>query len=163
MREELIKATRLVPTSVVLLSVGAEGNQDVMTATAMFVAENVPLLMISVSKNSTCYELIEKTGELALNVASNEQVGLAKKVGSTHGRDVDKFKEFGINIEKGSKIGSPLIKGSFASLECKVITSMPVTSYMVYLVEVVAFKADESLTPVGWLKDRYFSLGKAAG
>ena len=34
---------------------------------------------------------------------------------------------------------------------------------LVYLVEVVAFKADESLTPVGWLKDRYFSLGKAAG
>ena len=163
MREELIKATRLVPTSVVLLSVGTEENQDVMTATAMFVAENVPLLMISVSKNSTCYDLIEKTGELALNVASNEQVGLAKKVGSTHGRNVDKFKEFGINVEKGTKIGSPLIQGSFASLECKVITSMPVTSYMVYLVEVVAFKADESRTPVGWLKDRYFSIEKEAG
>jgi len=162
MREELIKATRLVPTSVVLLSVGAEKSQDVMTATAMFVAENVPLLMISVSKNSTCYDLIEKTGAFALNVASREQVGLAKKVGSTHGRDVDKFKEFGIKAEKGSKIASPLIQGSYANLECKVITSMSVTNYMVYLVEVVAFKVDESLTPVGWLKDKYFSMEKEA-
>jgi flavin reductase (DIM6/NTAB) family NADH-FMN oxidoreductase RutF len=162
MREELNKATRLVPCSVILLSVGTEEEQDAMTATAMFVAEDVPLLMISVSKNSTCYELIEKTGELVLNVASTDQVGLAKKVGATHGRDVNKFKEFGIDVEKGSKIGSPLIKGSFANLECKVITSMPVTSYMVYLVEVVAFKQDDSQTPVGWLADRYFSLDKEA-
>ncbi len=31
-----------------------------------------------------------------------------------------------------------------------------------YLVEVVAFKQDDSQTPVGWLADRYFSLDKEA-
>ena len=162
MTEDLIGATRLVPCSVVILSTGSEGNQDAMTATAMFVAEDVPLLMISLSKESTCHELLERSGECALNVASVEQAGLAKKVGSTHGRDIDKFKTFEIGVEKGTHIGSPLIKGAFANLECKVITSLPVTTYMLYLVEVVAFKKNDTLTPLVWHKDRYFSLDKEA-
>ena len=160
MSDDLIEATRLVPCSVVMLSTGGEGNRDVMTATAMFVAEDLPLLIISVAKESKCYELLERTGECALNVASAEQAGLVKKVGSTHGREVDKFKAFGINVEKGTRIGSPLIKGAFANLECKVITSLPVTTYMLYLVEVVACKVDDTLTPIAWHKDRYFSLDK---
>ena len=162
MTEDLIGATRLVPCSVVILSAGSDGNQDAMTATARFVAEDSPLLIISLSKESTCYELLERTGECALNVASADQVGLVKKVGSTHGRDVDKFKTFEIDVEKGTRIGSPLIKGSFANLECKVITSLPVTTYMLYLVEVVAFKKDDTRTPLAWHKDRYFSLDKEA-
>jgi len=162
MTDDLINATRLVPCSVVILSTGSEGCQDAMTATAMFVAEDLPLLIISLSKESTCHELLERTGECVLNVASVEQAGLAKKVGSTHGRDVDKFKTFEIEVEKGTRIGSPLIKGAFANLECKVITALPVTTYMLYLVEVVAFKKDDKLTPMAWHKDRYFSLDKEA-
>jgi flavin reductase (DIM6/NTAB) family NADH-FMN oxidoreductase RutF len=126
----------------------------------MFVSEDLPLLVISVAKGNTCYELIERTGECALNLASTEQAGLVKKVGSTHGRDVDKFKTFEIEAEKGTRIDSPLIKGSFANLECKVITSLPVTTYMLYLVEVVACKKDDTLAPMAWHKDRYFSLDK---
>jgi flavin reductase (DIM6/NTAB) family NADH-FMN oxidoreductase RutF len=162
MTDDLITATRLVPCSVVILSTGSEGNQDAMTATAMFVAEDLPLLIISLSKESTCHELLERTGECALNVASVEQAGLAKKVGSTHGRDVDKFKTFEIEVEKGTRIGSPLIKGAFANLECKVITSQPVATYMLYLVEVVACKTNDALTPIVWHKDRYFSLDREA-
>lgn len=162
MTDDLIDATRLVPCSVVLLSTGSEEHQDAMTATAMFVAEDLPLLIISLEKESTCQELLERTGECALNVASTEQVALAKKIGSTHGRDVDKFKTFGIEVEKGTRIDSPLIKGAFANLECKVITSQPVATYMLYLVEVVACKVDDRLTPIAWHKERYFSLEKEA-
>jgi flavin reductase (DIM6/NTAB) family NADH-FMN oxidoreductase RutF len=131
-----------------------------MTATAMFVAEDMSLLVVSVAKENTSHELLESTGECALNVASTEQAGLAKKVGSTHGRDVDKFKAFGIEVEKGTRISSPLIKGAFANIECKVLTSQPVATYMLYLVEVVAYKTDDALTPIAWHKDRYFSLDK---
>ncbi len=160
MNEDLMKATRLLPCSVVLLSVGTKESQDAMTATAMFVAEGVPLLAISVGKGTTSHELIEKTGEFVLNVASVGQVGLARMLGSTHGRDVDKFKRFEINVEKASKIGSPLIAGSFANLECKVITSVPASNYTVYIGEVVAYKVDDTRVPIAWHRDRYFSLDK---
>jgi flavin reductase (DIM6/NTAB) family NADH-FMN oxidoreductase RutF len=162
MEKKLTDATRFIPCSVVLLSVGTEASRDAMTATATFVAENMPLLTVSVSKESTCHELIEKSGELALNVASAEQVGLARKLGATHGRDMDKFAEFEIKTEAAEKISAPLISGSLANIECKVITSFPAANYIVYLVEVVEFKQDDQKVPIAWFKDGYFALDKAA-
>ena len=53
MKENLEKATRLVPCSVVLLSVGTEERQDAMTATAMFASESPPLFTVSVA-NTHC-------------------------------------------------------------------------------------------------------------
>ena len=160
MAQSLLKATRLIPPSVVLLTAGNKDHQDAMTATAMFVAEKLPLITISLSKKSLCHELIEKTGECALNVASVEQVDLAKKLGAPHGKD--KFKAFGIKTEEATKISAPLIAGSYAALECMVLTSYSASNYIVYLVEVVAFKANEKLAPIAWLNDRYFSVDREA-
>ena len=53
----------MLPSPVVLLSVGTEYNRDAMTARAMFVSENPDLIVVSLSKNSRCYELIEMMGE----------------------------------------------------------------------------------------------------
>jgi flavin reductase (DIM6/NTAB) family NADH-FMN oxidoreductase RutF len=143
---------------VVLLSTRAKGKRDAMTATAMFVSEDPPLFTVSVAKHIVSHELIEKAGQFALNVASTEQVALAKKLGSTHGKDVDKFKEFKIRAEKGRKIDAPLIKGSYANIECKVITSLSASNYTVYLAEAVAYKVDDNLVPIAWHGNKYFAL-----
>jgi len=118
MENQVGEVTRMVPCSVVFLSVGTKDSKDAMTATATFVAEDLPLLMVSVSKQSTCHELIEKSGEMALNVASVDQVDLARKLGATHGRDVDKFKTFDVQTEPASKI---------AATELVVPKSIPIT------------------------------------
>jgi flavin reductase (DIM6/NTAB) family NADH-FMN oxidoreductase RutF len=160
MEKNLLKATRMVPCSVVLLSAGTKEKRDAMTATAMFVAEDLPLLTISLAKTSTCRDLIEKTGECVLNVASTAQVDLARKLGATHGRDMDKFAEFQIPMAKAAKIKAPSIAGSFANLECKVITSHQAGNYVVYLVEAVACNVDEKQTPMVWHRDRFFAVEK---
>jgi flavin reductase (DIM6/NTAB) family NADH-FMN oxidoreductase RutF len=160
MEKNLLKATRMVPCSVVLLSAGTKEKKDAMTATAMFVAEDLPLLTISLAKTSTCRDLIEKTGECVLNVASTAQADLARKLGATHGKDMDKFTEFQIPIKKAVRIKAPSIGGSFANLECKVITSHQTGNYIVYLVEVVACNVDEKHIPMVWHRDRYFAVEK---
>jgi len=160
MEQDMSKATRAVPCSVVLLTVGAKDKRDAMTATAMFVAESLPLLTISLAKSSLCNEIIEKTGECGINVASVEQINLARRLGAAHGRDVDKFTEFDIPVEDPSKIKAPLIKGSCANLECKVVTSHQAGTYMVYIVEVVAFKVNEGRVPMAWHGNGYFALDK---
>ena len=160
MAEKISEVTRLVPCSVVLLSVSYKDQKDAMTASAAFVAENLPLLMVSVSKKSTCHELIEKSGELALNVACSDQIDLARKLGATHGKDMDKFKSFDIKTKPASKISAPLISGSLANVECKVLTSMPASNYIVYLVEAVAYSADNTKKPTAWYNNRYFSLNQ---
>lgn len=160
MEKNLLKATRTVPCSVVLLSAGTKEKRDAMTATAMFVAEDLPLLTISLAKTSTCRDLIEKTGECVLNVASIAQVELARKLGATHGKEVDKFTKFQIPLAKAAKIKAPAIGGSYANLECKVITSHQAGNYIVFLAEVVACNVDEKQTPMVWHRDRYFAVEK---
>jgi flavin reductase (DIM6/NTAB) family NADH-FMN oxidoreductase RutF len=149
-----------LPCPVILLSVGTAGKQDAMTATAMFVSEEPPLVVVSVGKKSFSHELIEKTGEFVLNVAATDQVKLAKLLGATHGGDLDKFKEFHIGVEEAESVVSPLIKGSFSHLECKVITSYPLGHYAIYLASVSAYKVNEKKVPLAWHGQRYFSLDK---
>lgn len=84
-----------------------------MTASAMFVSENPPLLTVSVAKHIVSHDLIEQAGEFVLNVALSNQVKLARQLGFTHGREMDKFKRFGLRKEKAKKVGAPLIKGSY--------------------------------------------------
>ena len=160
-KRNLGKISRLVPCSVTLLTVATKGKQDAMTASAMFVSEAPPLLVVSVAKHIVSHDLIEKAGEFVLNVASTDQVKLAIQLGFTHGRKVDKFKKFSIPKAKASEISSPLIEGSFANIECKVITSLSAANYVLYLAEVVAYKSDTKRSPIAWHRNRYFPLYKA--
>jgi flavin reductase (DIM6/NTAB) family NADH-FMN oxidoreductase RutF len=158
MKKNLYVIGRQLPCSVTLLTVATKGKQDAMTASAMFVSENPPLLVVSVAKHIVSHDLIEKAGEFVLNVASTGQIKLARQLGFTHGREVDKLKKFGVSKGKASKIGAPLIKGSFANIECRVITSVSAVNYIVYLAEVVSYKVDNKLTPVAWFDNKYFPL-----
>ena len=152
------KVSRLMPCSVNLLTVASKTEHDAMTATAMFISEDPPLFVVSVQKHILTHLLIEETGQFVLNVASTEQVKLAKKLG--HEKAADKFKEFGIQTEKARSVGAPLIKGSFASIECKVITSFPAGNFTVYVVEAVDFTFNDGLSPIVWDLNRYYALGK---
>jgi len=42
------------------------------------------------------------------------------------------------------------------------LTSYSASNYIVYLVEVVAFKANEHLAPAAWLNDSHFSVDREA-
>ena len=149
-----------LPCAVTLLSAGTTEKRDAMTATAMFVSENPPLVVVSVGKNSFSHELIEKNGEFVLNVASAGQIKLAKALGATHGAKMDKFKQFNIGDQKAESVAAPLIKGSFSHIECKVITSFPVSHYIVYLAVVSAFRIDRKKVPLAWHAMKYFPLKK---
>ena len=50
MEKKLLQVGHLVPRSVTFLSVAIKEKQDAMTASAMFVSEDPPLLVISVAK-----------------------------------------------------------------------------------------------------------------
>ena len=160
MAKTMMEATRLVPCSVVILSVGTKDKRDAMTATAMFVSEKPPLLTVSVAKHILSHDLIDRTGEFVLNVASFDQVKLAAQLGATHGAKVDKFKKFKLKTAKATHIQSPLIKDSYANLECRVITSMTAATYTVYLAEVVACQVNRESEPIAWFDNTYCSLKK---
>ncbi len=154
----LSDVTRLIPCSVALLSVATKERRDVMTCGCMFVAEDQPFFIVSVAKHIFSHSLIEAAGEFAINVASEGQAGLARKVGALHGQEIDKYQKLGIQTEDRGAGKAPFIKGSFASIPCKVLTSYPVGKYTVYIAEATDFAVDGAQKPVAWYGDRYFAL-----
>jgi flavin reductase (DIM6/NTAB) family NADH-FMN oxidoreductase RutF len=158
MEKRKTRVSHVMPCSVTLLTAAAGGKNDAMTATCMFISEEPPLLVVSIDKRSLTHEFIEETAEFTLNIASTSQVGLAKKLGALHGKKVDKFKSLGISAEPGTKVKAPAIKGAFASIECKVITSFPVSRYTIYVAEAIDYTISEKTSPVAWHQDRYYKL-----
>ncbi len=159
--QSMIKATLQLPCSVVIISAQSGHKKGAMTAGAMYVSQVPPLLAVSVSNTFATQKLIEQSREFAVNVITDGQVELAKKVGSAHGRDVDKFQEFNIATEPASKIGAPLISGSFANIECRVQSSLMESggNHTIYIAEVVGFKMNDKLGPLVWLNNSYFKVG----
>jgi flavin reductase (DIM6/NTAB) family NADH-FMN oxidoreductase RutF len=157
----LVQATLQLPCSVVILSARADGSEGAMTACAMYVSQVPPLIAVSLSKTLATSKLIEKAREFAINVIAEGQLDLAQKFGSVHGQEVDKFKEFKVATEAASKIKAPLISGCFASIECKVKSSLwdVEGNHAIYVGEVVAFKMNEKSRPLVWLDNKYFRVG----
>lgn len=151
--------TGILPCAAVILTVAAGKERDAMTATAIFVSEHPPLLSVSVAEHLLTHDLIEQAGEFVVNVTTPEQVEMVRELGSTHGRDMDKFERFKVATEPSEKLGSPRIAESYASLECKVVASRKVATYVVYTAEVVAHVADRGRGPLVWHQGRYFPLG----
>ncbi len=157
----LVRATMQLPCSVGILTAGADGKQGAMTATAMFVSQVPPLIAASVSKTFATYQLIEKAKEFVFNVIAEDQLELAKKFGSVHGYEIDKFTEFNIAAGSASKVGAPLISGCFASIECQVKSSLwdVAGNHAIYIAEVVDFKINNESKPMVWLNGQYFRVG----
>jgi flavin reductase (DIM6/NTAB) family NADH-FMN oxidoreductase RutF len=160
-KQALAKATSELPCSVVILSAKAGNQQGAMTATAMYVSQVPPLLVVSISKTFATYQLIEKSKEFAINVIADTQLDLSKKFGSIHGYELDKFQEFGISTKPATVIAAPIISGCFANFECRVKSSLWEVegNHAIYVAEVVAFTMDENLKPLVWLKNQYFRVG----
>jgi len=161
MAESLVKATLQLPCSVVIISARAGDKKGAMTAGAMYVSQVPPLIAVSVDNTFATSQLIEQSQEFAINVITDSQLELAKRVGSAHGKDVDKFHEFNITTESASKIGAPLISGCFAHIECRVRSSLLESegNHTIYIGEVVGFKMKDDLGPLVWLNNRYFTVG----
>lgn len=81
-----------------------------------------PMITVLVRKSRHTHELIEKAGEFTVSVPFDENMKKALGIcGSRSGRDVDKFKECGLELHEGKSISTPVIKGCGVHYECKIV------------------------------------------
>lgn len=144
---ELEKAYRLInhgPT--VLISTTYEGKHNVMAAAwTMPLDFSPPKVAIVVDKNTFTRHQIEQSGEFVLCIPTVQQAELTTAVGSCSGKEIDKFAEFGIEVEAASIVKAPLICGCVAWLECKLISEPHIQNvYDLLLGEVVGAWADDN-------------------
>ena len=145
-----------LPCPVVFISVASGEKRDIMTATAMFVSEEDPILAISVAKGHLTHRLIGEAKAFTLTIASESQKALALQLGSRRGEE-DKFKRFSIETIPDRPGKAPIPKGASAWMECQVIADQEVAGYHLVMARVVA-QEDLGIPPMVWRGGAFFGL-----
>jgi flavin reductase (DIM6/NTAB) family NADH-FMN oxidoreductase RutF len=146
-----------LPCPVVFVSTAHEDRRDIMTATAMFVSEKEPLILIGVARDHLTEKLINQSGKFILVIAGEGQKELAAQVGSLKGEDVDKFEKFGINALSTEGSDALIPEGAAAWMACDVESTQDIKGYRLFVGR-VAVQADLGTPPLVWQKDAFFSL-----
>lgn len=170
--------TMIYPLPAVLVSCGdaRQGYNIITIAWTGTLCTDPPLCYISVRPERYSYGLIKSSGEYVINLTTRQLAFAVDWCGVKSGREVDKFKEMNLTPLPAQKVAAPLIAESPLSIECRVREVMPLGSHDMFISEVVAVNADESLInprtgafefshaePICYSHGRYFALGSILG
>lgn len=146
MKQRWKPGTMLNPLPAVLVSCAHEGVSNLLTvAWAGTVCTEPPMLSISVRPERYSYELIRRSGEFTVNLTTEALARATDWCGVRSGRDYDKWTTCGLTPEPGVAVGCPSVKESPLSIECRVRSVTELGSHHMFVAEVVAVLADNSL------------------
>ena len=129
---------------VTLITAAAAGRRNVMAASWVMPLDfDPPRVVAVIDRNSFTRQLIDASGEFAINVPCRAQADFVLRAGSSSGRDADKLTTLGVAWRPATAIAAPLIEGCAGWLECRVIAEPHVEeAYDLFVAEVVAASAD---------------------
>ncbi len=121
-----------------------QGRPNVMPAGWGMICSGQPLYVaVSIAYTRYTYKCIHATGEYVFAWAGEGQEELVAQAGSTHGGEIDKFREFAIPCSDPVAIRVPLLSGAAANLECKVVHEYESGDHAIFIGEVVAAHVPE--------------------
>lgn len=128
----------LEPGPVVLLTTARRGRPNVMTMSwHMMVEFEPPLVACVVSGADHSFAALRATRECVIAVPPAELAPKVVQVGNSSGRDLDKFKAFGLTPSPAERVAAPLVAECFANLECAVVDTRLVNKYNLFILEVL--------------------------
>jgi flavin reductase (DIM6/NTAB) family NADH-FMN oxidoreductase RutF len=176
---QLAATTALFPVPAVMISSRAADSKPNIVTVAWVgtVCSEPPMVAIGLRASRHSHDLISASGEFVVNIPRSDQVMPMDYCGLVSGRDQDKFAATGLTAVPASKLQfAPLIAECPVNLECQVRQVINLGSHDLFVGEVVAVQADESVLknnridpaaaePVSYSGGRYFGLGEliAAG
>jgi len=115
----------LMSRGLLLASYDAGGKPNVMTIGWGTLGEiwGLPLWVVLVRPSRYTYGCINASGAFSVNVPTADMHDVCMKCGTTSGRDVDKFAEYGLTAEKSPNANAPVIAECPITYECQVVHS----------------------------------------
>ena len=127
----------LEPGPVVLLTTVHKGHANVMTMSwHMMVEFEPPLIACIVSNANWSFAALRATRQCVIAIPALAMAPKVVKIGNCSGRDVDKFKRFGLTPIPAETVAPPLVAECFANLECKVVDTHLVNRFNLFVLEV---------------------------
>ena len=100
---------------------------------------------MSIAPDRYSHSLIEENGEFVVNIPSRVLVKEVEYCGRVSGKNLDKFKAAKLTAEPAKRVKAPIIKECIGHLEGRVVKSVAAGDHTVFIGEVLAAYADESL------------------
>lgn len=123
---------------VFVLSVNNNGKPSGMVAGwKMKCSMNPPLFAVSLSKKGYTHKLVRQSQEFVIAIPNKQLEKEIEFFGSTHGNEVNKFAETGIETTKAKLIKTPLIKNATINLECKLLKEVDSGDHIIFIGEIV--------------------------
>ncbi len=123
-----------------------DGNPNIMAASWGGICNSKPpAIAVSVRKSRHTYKNLLETEAFTINIPSDKLVHEADYCGTFSGKDVDKFKELGINAVKAEQTNAPYIEEFPVSIICKVIKTIEIGSHIQFIGEILDVLVDEDV------------------
>jgi len=166
----------LAPIPPVMVSCGTMEESNVLTVAWTGIINTIPpKTYISLRPSRHSYSIIKESGEFAINLTTASLIRAADYCGIHTGRKVDKFKKCILTKEAASELSCPIIAESPLVLECKVTDIVKIGTHDMFIADIVAVDAEESLIDASgklhiekadlaaFAHGAYFGLGKKLG
>jgi flavin reductase (DIM6/NTAB) family NADH-FMN oxidoreductase RutF len=118
-----------------------------------------PLVLVCADKTSKTHPVIAAGRVFAVNILSRDQVGLSERFAAK--KDEDRRFE-GVPWESG-KTGAPLLPGSLAILECRVVAAHEAGTHVIYVGRVEDLRPPGGGEPLVYYARAYRGLARPAG
>jgi flavin reductase (DIM6/NTAB) family NADH-FMN oxidoreductase RutF len=131
---------------------------------------------ISVRPSRHSYGIIKRNGEYVINLTTKALAYATDWCGVKSGAEHNKFSEMGLTPVSGEIVKAPLIRESPVNIECIVKEIKELGSHHMFISEVVAVNAEESLydkktgafrlfdaEPICYSHGKYYETGRLIG
>jgi len=139
--------TVLYPLPAVMVSLGNNPKEyNIITVSwTGTINSDPPMCYISVRPGRHSYEILKRNMEFVINLTTQYLAHATDWCGVKSGKNFNKFHEMKLTPEKAHKVKAPLIKESPMNIECRVKQIIPLGTHDMFIAEVVAVNAEESL------------------
>jgi flavin reductase (DIM6/NTAB) family NADH-FMN oxidoreductase RutF len=135
---QLSKAFQLIePGPVVLVSTAYKGKANLMTMSWHMVMEFTPVIGCIIGPWDFSFTALRKTRECVIAIPAVDIIKKVVDIGNCSGKDVDKFKTFGLTPVPAGKVRAPLVAECLANLECRVTDLRLVEKYSLVILRCV--------------------------
>ena len=139
--------TALIPLPAVMVSCQKPDEKpNIITISwTGIVCSEPPMISVSIRKNRHSYQIIKSTGEFVVNMTNHKLAKATDLCGNYSGANYDKFELAGLTPQEATKVTVPMIAESPLNLECQVRSRVELGSHDMFIAEIVAVHADESI------------------
>ncbi|MEN8120297.1 MAG: flavin reductase family protein [Bacteroidota bacterium] len=139
--------TVLYPLPAVMVSMGNSPEEyNIITVSwTGTINSDPPMCYISVRPGRHSYNILKKNMEFVINLTTQDLAHATDWCGVKSGKDFNKFHEMKLTKEKAQIVQAPLIKESPMNIECRVKQIIPLGTHDMFIADVVAVNAEESL------------------